>query len=183
MVRPHNTELQPGAWALLAGVALHEAVSAELTEKNLLRLKWPNDLVLEESKLGGILIDSALTAQNTLDWIVIGLGVNITNAPHIEGRSTACLAHIAATPPAEALAERVLHQLALWMEKPFSETRAAWLERAHPIGTYLHVQTGQRRVQGRFAGLSAEGGLLLEGQNTPISTGEVFLAPLAHVGR
>jgi BirA family biotin operon repressor/biotin-[acetyl-CoA-carboxylase] ligase len=54
-----------------------------------------------------------------------------------------------------------------WLERwrvpaqGFAAIRAAWLERAHSPGELLTVNAGDGRVSGRFAGLDADGSLLL----------------------
>jgi len=42
-----------------------------------LQLKWINDLILENKKLGGILVESKFNKQNKLDYIVVGIGINL----------------------------------------------------------------------------------------------------------
>jgi len=49
-------------------------------------LKWPNDLMIDNKKLAGILLERAGES------IVIGFGVNVAYAPNIESRDTACIA-------------------------------------------------------------------------------------------
>jgi BirA family biotin operon repressor/biotin-[acetyl-CoA-carboxylase] ligase len=87
LLRP-DASVPPGLYALLAGVALHEALSAYAAG---LMLKWPNDLLLGGAKLGGILIDASFAAAGVPDWVVIGIGANLAVAPHIAGRETAAL--------------------------------------------------------------------------------------------
>ncbi|MEL6373944.1 MAG: hypothetical protein AAFR04_08235, partial [Pseudomonadota bacterium] len=77
--------------ALLAGVALHDAVCAvqsrahacELAQA--LRLKWPNDLLLHDAKCAGILAESsrapACDGNRPAYALVIGFGVNLAAAP------------------------------------------------------------------------------------------------------
>ncbi len=173
LIRPDRVAPQPGFWALMAGTALHAAVAAHLADPGALRLKWPNDLILDGAKLGGILIDSALRADGGLDWVVIGLGVNLVAAPGIEGRPTASLASTPIAPA--ALASDILARLDRWMVTPFATLRDAWLDRAHPIGTWLDIATGEGRHAGAFAGLAEDGGLLLSNRREPITTGEVFV--------
>ena len=48
------------------------------------------------------------------------------------------------------------------MQEGFAPIRAAWLARAHPVGTTLRVRVGDRLVTGTFAGLDDDGTLLLE---------------------
>jgi BirA family biotin operon repressor/biotin-[acetyl-CoA-carboxylase] ligase len=172
MIRPGRASPQPGFWALMAGTALHESVALHLADPSTLRLKWPNDLLLDGAKLGGILIDSALAADGALDWVVIGLGVNLRAAPSIEGRTTASLSGTPIAPP--ELASDILRHLDRWMATPFATLRDAWLDRAHPIGTWLDIATGDGRHAGAFAGLADNGGLLLSNRREPITTGEIF---------
>ncbi len=173
LFRPEELAPQPGFWALMAGISLHECVAAYLPDTDALKLKWPNDLMHQGAKLGGILIDSAITAHGMLDWVVIGLGVNLRVAPTIEGRATAALAG-APIPPA-ALAAKLLQSFDHWTLRPFQELRDAWLDRAQPIGTWLSITTGTSTCAGAFAGLADDGALLLSGHATPITTGEVFV--------
>ena len=43
-------------------------------------LKWPNDLLLNNAKLGGILIEGGQTKSGDTTWMVIGIGINLRNA-------------------------------------------------------------------------------------------------------
>ena len=59
--------------SLRAGLAAARALEA-FTD-GAVRVKWPNDLMLDDGKLGGILIESRWREQH-VDWIVIGVGIN-----------------------------------------------------------------------------------------------------------
>ncbi len=174
LFRPKDVLPQPGFWALLAGISLHDAVAAHVPEAAALRLKWPNDLLRDGAKLGGILIDSALAPTGLLDSVVIGIGVNLRTAPALEGRTTASLADVPITPT--ELGSSILEQFDRWMDRPLPALRDAWLDRAHPIGTWLDITTGAERRAGAFAGLSDDGSLLLSTHPAPIAAGEVFLS-------
>lgn len=162
----------PGRWALLAGIALHDALAPHA---DALILKWPNDLLLNGAKLGGVLIDCEIDGNRGQGgvpaWVVMGFGANLRAAPSIPGRATACLGR-----PVEAVqvAAALLAVLDRLQTADMAHLRAAWLQRAHPIGTELRLLAGDRHVAGRFAGLSEDGGLRLEGQPDPIRSGEVF---------
>lgn len=80
---------------LAAGVATIEALqhACELAgEAQLdgLHLKWPNDILFNQAKMGGILCESRFSGEQALG-AVVGLGLNITAAPQIEGVRTASL--------------------------------------------------------------------------------------------
>jgi len=164
LLRP-ETPQPPGLYALLAGVALHKALSPYAQN---LMLKWPNDLLLGGAKLGGILIDASFAADGTPAWFVIGIGANLATAPDIAGRQTAALLLPARNP--REIAETILNALDTTENIP-----AEWLKRAHPRGTHLHIETPSRRIEGTFQGITETGALRLEHHDEPISSGEVFL--------
>jgi BirA family biotin operon repressor/biotin-[acetyl-CoA-carboxylase] ligase len=171
-----------GQWALLAGLALVEALAEFDIAPALLTLKWPNDVLRDEAKLAGVLIDAAMTTDGTMDWLVIGVGANLAVAPPVEGRRVATIASHEGTPPtADSVAVRFLDRIAHWRdrlaENGFAPIRAAWLSHAHPIGTPVTIRQGDRTRAGIFAGLSPEGALLLlaDGEIHAISTGDVLM--------
>jgi BirA family biotin operon repressor/biotin-[acetyl-CoA-carboxylase] ligase len=61
--------------ALVVGLALHDAL-APLAPGGALRIKWPNDLLLDGRKVAGVLIESSLRGAR-VDGVVVGFGVNL----------------------------------------------------------------------------------------------------------
>ncbi|MBV1830921.1 biotin--[acetyl-CoA-carboxylase] ligase [Komagataeibacter sp. AV436] len=169
-----------GLWPFIAGLALHDAVAGFMPEPGALELKWPNDLLLHGRKMAGILIETGSSEAGP--WQVIGIGANLAAAPRIEGRELACLAECGVTVSPPDMARAVLCALDAWLEcheaGGFGAIRAAWLARAHPPGTKLHVVAGNRAFSGTFAGLADDGILLLDTPAGPrqVVTGEVLMA-------
>jgi BirA family biotin operon repressor/biotin-[acetyl-CoA-carboxylase] ligase len=174
LLRPKRPIAEAGMFSLLAGVAVAEAVQPLLSAA--VNLKWPNDVLLDGRKLAGVLIDAA-PAGGLLEWLVIGIGVNLLHAPEIPGRQTTALAAHGVNLSPQKLARRVLEHLAYWQAAPAKAIREAWLAHAHPVGTKLEVSTLHTKLSGHFAGLSERGELLLayEDRIDAISTGEVLL--------
>jgi BirA family biotin operon repressor/biotin-[acetyl-CoA-carboxylase] ligase len=155
--------------ALLAPVAAHDAVAELLLDRlrAKLRLKWPNDLMLDGAKLAGILLESSGDSGCEPLTLVIGTGINLAHHPQsIDQPATDLARHGVAARPAAAmaaLAAATAHWLAIWDEgRGFHRVRAAWLERAGPVGTAITVRQGEQRQAGRFAGLDDTGALLLD---------------------
>jgi BirA family transcriptional regulator, biotin operon repressor / biotin---[acetyl-CoA-carboxylase] ligase len=65
--------------SLRVGLAVAEAIEA-LDGGLRVSIKWPNDLILEDRKLGGILCEARWQGEEPA-WIVAGIGLNVTNAP------------------------------------------------------------------------------------------------------
>ena len=155
--------------SLLAGVAVHDAVLAAARDDGAtiagVRLKWPNDVLVGAAKVAGILPESSTLAGGRLA-VVVGIGLNLTGTPvGIDRAATHLGAHGLALGPAEMVGH--LHAsfgkwLPVWrLGDGFSDIRAAWLERAGPIGEALMVNAGQGPACGTFAGVDPDGALLL----------------------
>ena len=70
--------------AVIAGIAAALGTSEAALHQQGMRLKWPNDLLINNAKLGGILIEGGQTNSSSPTWMVIGLGLNLHNAALIE---------------------------------------------------------------------------------------------------
>ena len=160
IVRLRGDDPAPPALALAAGLALIEAVEVAAPGEPL-SLKWPNDLMLGDAKLAGILL------ERSGDKVVAGFGVNLAAAPAIEGRKTASLGG-SMTPQAFAplLAASFARVLAAWRPADPAAFAQAWLARAHPVGTPLDVHSGPgERISGRFDGVETDGAMRLRTQS------------------
>lgn len=160
----------------MVGVAVHAALTGCLPGAAIM-LKWPNDVMVGSAKLSGMLL------EREGECIIVGVGINVATAPQLADRETISLADlpggemIDAPYVMQALANSFDHWLARWREGGSRTINAAWLERAHPVGTSLLVSTGpDSRQQGRFLGLDGDGALILEredGTSQIIHSGDV----------
>lgn len=157
--------------ALAAGVAAHEALSLWADG---LSLKWPNDVLRGDAKLAGLLLERAG------DAVVVGIGANLAHHPDLPDRRATSIGAAAPAPlaVAEALAEIFERRLTEWRDG-LPRIRAAWLDRAHPVGTALCAQLPDRtRLDGLFDGLTEDCALrlrLADGSARVIHAGDVFL--------
>ena len=157
-IRLHPSDPAPATMSLVAGVALYEAVAPLLAPPTQAQLKWPNDLMLKGAKLAGILL------ERSADYVVAGFGVNLAQAPTVEGRATTALNCFGPAPDrdlfASALAGSLTEELIRWRTYGLDPLIRRWQAAAHPQGTVLTIAVpGEAPVTGRFAGLSEDGSL------------------------
>ena len=149
-----------GELSFVTALAVADAVDALLPKHTRATLKWPNDVLVNGGKIAGILVEQIEGAR------VVGIGVNILEAPHNAPYKTATVVGsggLATVDGAlEILLERLEARLDVWIEEGFWPVREAWLARAHPIGTPLRANVGDRVEAGTFAGLDEDGALLLD---------------------
>jgi len=173
LVQVNPTDPPAPSLTLVAGLALIEAVDIAAPGAPT-SLKWPNDLMLADAKLAGILL------ERSGDRIIAGFGVNLAQAPEIEGRKTAALGtEIAPQAFAPLLAGKFAQMLAAWRSSEPAQFAQAWMARAHPIGTQLEVHSSPgERVAGTFDGIEPDGAMRLkrDGMIDLIRAGDVTLA-------
>lgn len=85
VLRPEIAPADAGLLTLLAGVAMAEAARVSCNAS--VACKWPNDLMVEGGKAGGILAESSVVGDR-IEHVVVGVGVNVGSAPNVEGASS-----------------------------------------------------------------------------------------------
>lgn len=175
------------ALSLAAGVAVLRALDRfGITG---LSLKWPNDVVRGESKLGGILIDLRGEAAGPA-YVVVGVGINVrlpaSTREHLaaEGVQALDLAALGPPPARNELAAALIAELAAALAEFGVRGLAAFAEewqRADALaGRPVVVLQGDQALEGRARGVDVDGALLLEvdGAARRIVSGEVSVRPV-----
>jgi BirA family biotin operon repressor/biotin-[acetyl-CoA-carboxylase] ligase len=174
------TEPSPPALApqlsFVAGLAVHDAVAAcapGLAPK--LRLKWPNDVLLDGRKLSGMLIEAESQPRFSL---AIGIGVNCVSHPLDTGYGATDLQANNVPIAAQGLLPRLAAAMSARVEQwaagaGFATIRSDWLARAASLGETILVRLPERELTGIFEGIDADGRLLLV---TPDKTTETVAA-------
>jgi len=174
--------LHPGATmpdapqlAFVAAVALREAL-AELAPAAVFQCKWPNDILCGGRKVAGMLLEAAAP------WIILGVGVNLAQAPDPALYPTTCLRQAGSGAEAFDVLAGFCDCLAVWYERwiteGFAPLRAAWLAHGCGLGGPVTVRFADgSMMEGRFFGLDERGALLLDrpdGSRYPVLAGDVF---------
>lgn len=167
----------PSTLALVTGLAVFETVSPLIPPPHQARLKWPNDVLIGEAKLCGVLL------ERSGDAVIVGIGVNLAAAPQVDGRSTIALSQFGPSPDrdlfAAELARKFAAELDRWRSFGLGTVIRRWEAAAHPRGTPLAVgEPGETALKGQFAGLDADGALqlrLADGTTRTVHAGEVRL--------
>lgn len=165
--------------SFVAALALHDALCGCALELGpLLKVKWPNDLLLRSRKVAGILIEGE---SEPVFSVAIGFGVNCVSHPAETIHPATDLSTEGVGVTAEqvwaGLASAMMVRLGQWRGGDgFASIRNDWLKRAAGIGEPIRVRLPERDLSGRFQGLDDAGRLLLEGPSgvTLVTAGEVF---------
>ncbi|MBI3274662.1 MAG: biotin--[acetyl-CoA-carboxylase] ligase [Methylocystis sp.] len=168
----------------VAGVATMSALCAATGAGERLALKWPNDILLDGAKAGGILLEAAQRPTSSDAFAcVIGVGVNCRCAPQgLAGPVSDLTALGAAAPSAPELfahlADAMIDALELWAQGDrFASVRERWLAHAAGLARPIRVALGRETIAGRFETIDAAGRLVLSTDlgTRVIEAGDVFL--------
>jgi BirA family biotin operon repressor/biotin-[acetyl-CoA-carboxylase] ligase len=175
-----------GLLSLLASLCVRDVLTSYGLAQ--VRLKWPNDVYVDQKKISGILISLIATSKNKFD-IVLGIGLNRQRLPEQAGngllRITSLSDVLSQPPQVSHLIADILNawfvRLPLMMsEQGRAELISEWLSYALWLNQSVTVQLHDRQIEGIFQGLTLEGKLKLK---TPFgeqifSAGDVQLRPL-----
>jgi len=180
------------ALSLAVGVAIARALERQGARN--IRLKWPNDVWLEDRKIGGVLVELK-SEPRAAAYAVIGIGLNLRLSAATrrlieqDGARVAALADawpaspsgesapVARNALAAALLAELLSMLAHFESAGFAPFRAEWLSRDALGGRPARVLGPEGAIEGLARGVDIDGALLLEsgGRLLRFVSGEVSL--------
>lgn len=182
LLRPDCAPAMAATLSFATVIALGDVLSRLLPDSTI-QHKWPNDLLIGGKKVSGILLEAGGAAGNRLEWLVIGLGVNIVSHPDQALYPVTDLQAegLAGMSPADLLAlflERFAVHHAAWTDGGFSALLPVWKARAVGLGRDIQVRLEKQVLEGRFIDLDADGTLMLklpDGNVRRVTAGDVFL--------
>jgi BirA family transcriptional regulator, biotin operon repressor / biotin---[acetyl-CoA-carboxylase] ligase len=159
LLRPRATPL--GIMSIRAGLVLADVVD-ELAGRPLARVKWPNDVLVDDRKLAGVLCEGRWQGE-TLQWLTIGLGVNVANEiPAAVRDSAVALSEVVPGVRRIDVLDRLmlpLTRLGVATEQLTEQECAAFAAR-----DWLRDRPLRGPVRGHARGVRPDGALLVEGE-------------------
>lgn len=133
-------------------------------------LKWPNDLVVNGKKLGGILIETR-SEKNKINYATVGIGINVNFSidempEDIKDTATSIKEETGIDYPRTQIVAEVLKDLDRWyhifLNKGYDDIKREWLRLSSTIGKFIRVKSGNNIYEGYAAGIDDDGMLLLD---------------------
>jgi BirA family biotin operon repressor/biotin-[acetyl-CoA-carboxylase] ligase len=172
-------------------ITLVSAVAAALAMRELTGLeamiKWPNDILINDKKVCGILTEMK-AEQDSVGFVVVGIGVNVNTSAGILPKGASSLQ--AETPKrraAEAISrvelarlilENLEKQYNIFKEEGFEPIAAEWKGLSAMLGSRVKVVLPNRTYEGQVRDLDGDGFLVIRrdtGILEKVSSGDIFL--------
>ncbi len=176
LLRPACPPGQAAEIGFVAGLAIYDAIGSLVLPGLEAWCKWPNDVLLNDAKVAGVLLEVSGT-----DWLVLGVGINVAHYPDATDFPATSLREqgspeVTVEDMLEAFCRHFLTWYNRWRDEGFAPIRARWLQRAMGLDEEISVRLSGETVSGVFAGLDDDGTLILERPDGDrrISAGDVF---------
>ena len=160
-------------FAFIAALAVGNTLLSFRNDLNL-QYKWPNDVLINDKKISGILLEKKFNS----DWLVIGIGINITCSPLFK---TTCISnYVDPMLNIDLLKELIANFVNLrrrWLSCGFYDIRKMWLKRAFKLNEQISIKLADRLCEGIFTDIDEHGRLVLNPENKNLiyfSAGELF---------
>ena len=179
------------ALTLAVGVAVISTLDAAGVKG--VQLKWPNDLIADQRKLGGILTELRRPADRSVT-VVTGIGINVElpesfvqSLTNERVTGVVDLSSICATPPvvevlAGILVNNLFETFSEFGTNGFAPMQENWRKRDWLFGRNITVRTQAKEISGVAAGIDSDGALLLdrdEGGQCRVVGGSIVTAGIA----
>lgn len=148
--------------------------------------KWPNDILIDNKKVAGILLESSMVKDNvSAEWVLVGIGINTISSPFMDVDYPATsLVDEEADPTTEkkmllSVMENLNFLYNLWLIQGFEYIRDEWLLYSAFKDQEITVNTLSDSFKGVFKDINDKGEMVLslpDGKMRLVSTGEVFFA-------
>lgn len=183
LLRVNDDPAQAALRSFSMAVALRQTLAMSVPPEQL-SLKWPNDVLLGGGKVAGILLE-AIGQGGRVDWVSIGVGVNLVAAPTPDQVEDGAFRPVAVadygTPPSPQdflfwLASHFADQERLFKDFGFDPIRRLWLQHAARLGETITARLPHEDITGRFDTLDESGYLVLNTAKGPrhIAAADVY---------
>ncbi|MTI82165.1 MAG: biotin--[acetyl-CoA-carboxylase] ligase [Firmicutes bacterium] len=184
ILRPNINPAETPQVSMLAAVAVAKAIGKTHVVKP--RIKWPNDLLINGSKLCGILVEISAEADR-VRHVVLGIGINVNSTQEdwpdeIQHKTTSLREETGEIQSRHDLIKNVLYELEelylLWQHQGFADVLKLWRQWCVSQRCQARVETIRGSFSGWIEGVNTEGHLLLrlnDGEVKTFSSGDVSL--------
>jgi len=181
ILRPEVPLQKAAQLGFVASLAVYDALGNIGPAGHQVHCKWPNDVLLNDKKVAGILLESSGGGVDKQpDWIILGMGLNVTCHPddtvfpatslQFEGWPNTLGEAIT------AYTKSFLSWTNRWLDIGFAPIRKDWMQRCKGIGEEIQVRLENETLIGIFEDIEEDGALRLNvnGKTQCISAGDVF---------
>lgn len=187
ILRPHINPENVAQLTLLSGVAVVKALRC-IYETEQVKIKWPNDVLLEGKKICGILSEMKLDENGMVDYAILGIGINVNLlqsdfSEELQNIASSLLLSTGKYIGCDEVLQKVLQEITClyedWLEHGPESLFAQWKQYSCTLGKKVLVKDNDRIIfSGTAVDMGAQGSLLVrneEGIQRSFDFGEISI--------
>lgn len=159
--------------SFVAAISLQKAIKNLFSVQNNVKIaetsiknKWPNDILINDKKISGILLESEKIDNNS-SLAIVGIGVNLTSSPENVMFKADNLQNFGIKIEKIEFLHLFLDQFEIfyqkWQDFGFAPIKNIWLENAWKIGEKVDIGSHNQKISGIFKEIDDLGNILIEG--------------------
>jgi BirA family biotin operon repressor/biotin-[acetyl-CoA-carboxylase] ligase len=182
LFRPKVALTDLAALPFVVSLAVRDTFIALGCDEDDVKCKWPNDVLIDEKKANGILIETSAASGHQSDFVVIGIGLNLNGYPKDTlfpstsvSQQLSCKIDVASA--FKVLSHVMDIRLSKWFPSDISAITEEWSSKAWGIGTRREIRTTNDTFTGTLVRLETDGGLLVkldDGTEKRLYAGDIF---------
>lgn len=182
LLQPEKPMKDCAELSFVAALAVIDTLEPLLPRGKKLECKWPNDILLNDKKVGGILLESFRAGEAGNSWAVVGVGINVDSFPPRTDFPATCLKEAGVElVSAKIILSRFIHHFTheydAWNMKGFAAVRERWLKKAWRLGKKITARLPDQSIEGVAEEIDAHGSLVMTlpgGRKQHILAADIF---------
>ncbi|RPF90742.1 MAG: biotin--[acetyl-CoA-carboxylase] ligase [Rhizobiales bacterium TMED168] len=154
--------------AFVSALSIHDTIKKFIPNDEIIKLKWPNDIIINKSKCGGVLIENIFSDNQINHIIAVGIGVNLTKSPLKTSFPSSNIfdeTKIVINPEdfLKELNINIIKKIDLWdFGSNYKKILEEWLKKAFLLNKEISVSLPNgKKEKGIFSSIDDQGGLVL----------------------
>ncbi len=164
LLNENFTTLSLGQLNIVVSVTILKAIKT--LYKNIpFKLKWPNDIIVNDKKIGGILLESKIH-RDVVEFIIIGLGLNIISSPNDKKYKTTKISdysnYIDNKYLFKLVGDLLIKYVGEFKREGFDFFQDEWIKNSRDVGKFVNIKSNKKSYYGKFLNIDDQGSLILQ---------------------
>jgi len=162
--------------SFMASISIGDALKKIKNNINI-KYKWPNDILLNKKKIGGIIIETSSYINKKIKWVIIGIGLNLKKSPNLRENKFKASSlskekiYINKNNFINSYIESFYRNYELWKKKGFNFIKKKWISNVYKKNGEIVIKYQKNYIKGKIVNLLKNGGIKLKIKN---NTKEIF---------
>ena len=155
----------------------------KIEKKININYKWPNDILLNKKKIGGVLLETSTYLNKNIKWVIIGVGLNLIKFPKLKKKEFQITSlekekiYINKEDFIDSFLEIFFKNYESWKKKGFNFIKKKWMSSMFKKKDKVIVKYQNNYIKGKLVNLLINGGIKLKtnGETKELFYGEQII--------